>query len=94
MSYLAIKVENLSKRYRIGLKEETKDTFVGAVGSVLKSPIQNLKRLQKLTHFNTNDQQHSAEKLFKLIGWKPSLPLEKGLKETTDWFSIKSNRIN
>lgn len=58
MSDIAIKVENISKRYRIGLKEETKDTFVGAVGSVLKSPIQNLKRLQKLTHFNNDDQTH------------------------------------
>jgi lipopolysaccharide transport system ATP-binding protein len=52
MSDIAIKVESLSKRYRIGLKEETKDTFVGAMGSILKSPIDNLKRLQKLTTFN------------------------------------------
>ena len=36
----------------------------------------------------------STEKLFKLTGWKPSMPLEEGLKETIDWFSIKSNRMN
>jgi hypothetical protein len=47
MKDVAIKVENLSKRYRIGLKEETKDTLFGAFGSILKSPFQNLKRLKK-----------------------------------------------
>ena len=36
----------------------------------------------------------STEKLFKLTGWKPSIPLGKGLKETIEWFSIKSNRMN
>ena len=52
MSDIAIKVESLSKRYRIGLKDENKDTFVGAMGSIMKSPIDNLKRLKKLTTFN------------------------------------------
>ena len=42
MTDKAITVKNLSKRYRIGLKEETNDTFIGAVGSLLKSPLQNL----------------------------------------------------
>ena len=58
MSDIAIKVENLSKRYRIGLKEETKDTFVGAMGSILKSPLSNLKRLKKLTQFSNDNQDH------------------------------------
>jgi len=52
MSDIAIKVENLSKRYRIGLKEETKDTFVQEVSSLLKSPFKNLSRLKKLTKFD------------------------------------------
>jgi len=65
MSNIAIRIENLSKRYRIGLKEETNDTFVGAVGSVLKSPLQNLKRLQKLTHFK-NGQQSSEDIIWAL----------------------------
>ncbi|MEL1230787.1 MAG: ABC transporter ATP-binding protein, partial [Candidatus Neomarinimicrobiota bacterium] len=59
MNEIAIKVENLSKRYRIGLKEKTEDTFVGAVGSILKSPLQNFKRLQRLT--NLNDSQENSE---------------------------------
>jgi len=57
MKDVAIKVENLSKRYRIGLKEETKDTLFGALGSILKSPFQNLKRLKKLTSFNENKNE-------------------------------------
>jgi lipopolysaccharide transport system ATP-binding protein len=52
MSDIAIKVENISKRYRIGLKEETKDTFAGALGDILKSPFENLKKIKKLTKFN------------------------------------------
>jgi len=58
-------VESLSKRYRIGLKEKTKDTFVQAIGSVLKSPFQNLKRLQKLTHFN-NGHKDSEDIIWAL----------------------------
>ena len=58
MSDIAIKVENISKRYRIGLKEETKDTFVGAMGSILKSPLGNLKKLKKLTQFSNDNKEH------------------------------------
>ena len=61
----AIIVKNLSKRYRIGLKEKKDDTFVGAVGSILKSPFQNLKRLQNLTHF-TNVKQNSDDIIWAL----------------------------
>ncbi|MGD8457885.1 MAG: ABC transporter ATP-binding protein [Anaerolineales bacterium] len=51
MSDIAIKVNGLSKRYRIGLKEEIHDTLVGAALAFLKSPAKNLKRLRKLSHF-------------------------------------------
>jgi len=52
MSNIAIKVENLSKRYRIGLKEELPETFVGAITSWLKAPCQNFRDLRKLSHFD------------------------------------------
>ena len=42
MSDNAIIVENLSKRYRIGLKEETNDTFVGTMLSAMRNPLKNL----------------------------------------------------
>jgi lipopolysaccharide transport system ATP-binding protein len=58
MSDIAIKVENISKRYRIGLKEETKDTFLGAMGSILRSPLGNLKKLKKLTKFQDDNKEH------------------------------------
>lgn len=54
MSHIAIKVENLSKRYRIGLKDEMPDTFVGAVISWLKAPVANFRQLRKLSHFSEN----------------------------------------
>lgn len=60
MSDIAIKVENLSKRYRIGLEEELPDTLVGALTQAVKRPLRNWRRLRKLTHFDderpmTND---------------------------------------
>ena len=58
MNDIAIKVENLSKRYRIGLKEKTNDTFAGALGSILKSPFGNIKKLKKLTKF---DDENSCD---------------------------------
>lgn len=52
MSDITIKVENISKRYRIGLKEELYDTFLGALTSWIIYPISNFKRVQKLSKFN------------------------------------------
>ena len=57
MSDIAIKVTNLSKRYRIGMKEEIHDTFMGQITSFIKSPISNFKRLQKLSKFGNNSEQ-------------------------------------
>jgi lipopolysaccharide transport system ATP-binding protein len=57
MSNTAIKVENLSKRYRIGLKKEIHDTMVGAVTDFIKRPIKNLKRLRKLSTFSKNGNE-------------------------------------
>lgn len=51
MSDIAIQVENLSKRYRIGLKDELQDTFFGAIANLVKRPVKNLQRLRKLSTF-------------------------------------------
>jgi lipopolysaccharide transport system ATP-binding protein len=60
MSDTAIRVENLSKRYRIGLEDELPDTLVGAVSQAIKRPLRNWRRLRRLTNFDegpmTNDQ--------------------------------------
>ena len=51
MSHKAIIVENLSKRYRIGLKEQMHDTLMGALKDFIKQPIKNFRNLRRLTHF-------------------------------------------
>ena len=48
---IAIRVENLGKRYRIGLKEEMHDTFGGAIADLVRRPLKNLRRLRSLTRF-------------------------------------------
>jgi homopolymeric O-antigen transport system ATP-binding protein len=47
-----ITVENLSKAYRIGLKEKIPDTLVGAVKSRLCDPLRNLRNLRRLDTFS------------------------------------------
>ena len=59
MSDIAIKVENLSKRYRIGLKDEMLDTFFTAMKSWPKAPLTSFKQLQKLTKFDDNSVRNS-----------------------------------
>lgn len=54
MSDLAIKVENLSKRYRIGLKEQRPETFVGAMTTWFKAPFTNFRQLRDLSQFSEN----------------------------------------
>lgn len=51
-----IKVENLSKRYRIGLKEKQHDTLFGQIGAALKAPVQNFKKLRSLRKFDQDDE--------------------------------------
>lgn len=54
---IAIRVENLSKRYRIGLKEEMHDTFAGALADFVRRPLANLRRLRRLTRFSENGHE-------------------------------------
>tara|TARA_B100000315_G_scaffold249798_1_gene281571 strand:- start:6341 stop:7624 length:1284 start_codon:yes stop_codon:yes gene_type:complete len=56
MSDIPIKVNNLSKRYRIGLKEELHDTFIGSMLEWFKSPYSNYKKVRSLTTFSNNDE--------------------------------------
>ena len=56
MSDIAIEVSNLSKRYRIGLKEQISDSFIGSVVSLLRSPISNYKKVRNLSIFSDNDE--------------------------------------
>jgi hypothetical protein len=72
MSNIAIEVENLAKRYRIGTstssvqasKKSCPRTFIGALTGWLKAPLANYRTLRRLTTFDderrmTNDDRHS-----------------------------------
>jgi len=50
-----IKVEGLSKRYRIGLKEEMHDSLASSLAAFLKSPFKSFKKLKNLSSFNDED---------------------------------------
>ncbi|MFL0682742.1 MAG: ABC transporter ATP-binding protein [Algoriphagus aquaeductus] len=56
MSNEVIRVDNLSKRYRLGLKETQADTLVGQISQVIRSPWNNLKRLRELSRFGIEDE--------------------------------------
>ena len=49
---LAIKIENLSKIYRIGIKENVHDSFIGATLNFLKSPLKNYQKYRSLYRFD------------------------------------------
>lgn len=51
MGEIAIQVEGLSKRYRIGLEEERQETLVGALTSWMKSPLRRFRDLRRLSYF-------------------------------------------
>lgn len=56
MSNTVIKVSNLSKRYRIGLKEDQSETLLGQIGNAFSSPLRNLQRLNRLNKFKEEDE--------------------------------------
>lgn len=56
MPECAIRVENLSKRYRIGRREPVSDTLAGTLLHHLTRPIDNFRRLRKLSAFSENRQ--------------------------------------
>jgi len=55
----AIKVEKISKCYRIGLKEEMRDSFAATVFNYFKSPLKNYRKYRSLYKFD--DIQMHAE---------------------------------
>lgn len=56
MSHVAIRAEGLGKRYRIGAADEQHETFGAAVGSWLKTPVKNFRRLRRLSTFGDIDE--------------------------------------
>ncbi len=56
MSDIAIKVDNLSKVYRIGVREQQHDTLAATIASWFKTPFKNFQKLKSLSKFNTNGE--------------------------------------
>ena len=66
---LAIKVENLSKRYRIGLKEEMYENFGSAILGFITRPLKNYRKYRSLYKFNdikSDDDNNSSDILWAL----------------------------
>jgi len=57
MSKNAIKVENLSKRYRIGYEKQARDTLAEVLSDWITRPIRNYRRLRNLTKFEGQGQE-------------------------------------
>lgn len=57
---VAIKVEHISKRYRLGLKDEMHDSFGAMVVDALKSPLKNYKKYRSLYKFEDDNDSESV----------------------------------
>lgn len=49
---MAIRVENISKRYRIGLKEKVHENLVSAIVDLMRSPLKNYRKYRSLYKFD------------------------------------------
>ena len=70
-SETAIKIDNLGKRYRIGLKDEMHNSLMSAFLSILKSPFENYKKYRSLYRFDDieNIEKCTANGLPEDIIW-------------------------
>ena len=64
MSKPIIKINNLSKCYRIGTKEKGYKTFREAIIDGIRAPFRNFKQLQRLTKFNNNGDDEQSNDIF------------------------------
>jgi len=52
---IAIKVENISKVYRLGIKEETENSLLTSIAKMIRSPVSNYKKYRSLYNFSDLD---------------------------------------
>jgi lipopolysaccharide transport system ATP-binding protein len=55
MSEIAISVQNLGKRYRLGIRGQRQDTLLGALSAWVRSPLENYRQLRRLSQFDDED---------------------------------------
>lgn len=58
-SNIAVKVENISKLYRIGIKEQIHDSMVSAIFDFIKSPLTNYRKYRSLYNFDDINPNHN-----------------------------------
>lgn len=57
MAKIQIDVRNVSKRYRLGLKEERSDSLMGSLGDILKTPFKSFNKLRSLSKFEETEDE-------------------------------------
>lgn len=60
MNETVISVENLSKAYALGNREKS-DTLFGAVANAVRSPLRNLRQIQRLNTFNISKSDERGD---------------------------------
>lgn len=58
---ITIKVKDISKRYRIGMKEKIHDSFGGAIFDFIKSPLNNYRKYRSLYKFGDLDPNYGFD---------------------------------
>lgn len=51
-----IKVKDLSKRYRLGIRTKSSDTLTGRLLDIIKAPVNNFKQLRSMSSFKGNEE--------------------------------------
>ena len=66
MSRIAITVDGLSKRYRIGTRERVFRTFREAIIEGIKAPVNNLSKSRKLTKLDSGNSDEDIDIIWSL----------------------------
>lgn len=66
---IAIKVEDVSKLYRIGISDADNDSLISSMAAFIKSPVKNFRKYRSLYNFTKNELQSSSENAQKDILW-------------------------
>ncbi len=84
------KVINLGTNSDISIKE-----LVKKIGDILDKDLKVVQKKERARPEHSEVQRlHADNRLaMKLIGWKPKMTLDQGLRETIDWFSDNINSI-
>ena len=66
---IAIRLENVSKVYRLGAKEETEDSLMRSLARLLKSPLRNYRKYRSLYNFTDLDFDNPDAKADQNVLW-------------------------